>query len=298
MTIGRKTPAVMKQLTCDEVRELLPAYALDALSDAERPLVEAAIPGCEGCAELLVEYQSVATGLLQVAPVSLPPPALRASLLLQAGVTRLTTISKPAHSRGILQSLVDWLSGAASTPRWSLAAAAVIAVVGFGLLGNQLSNLSSQARALADQAASQQDLARQLQTRLDTQSATLRQMEGQLVADRRIVQVAADGAARTVLIANKQLPPTSTVYLRFSDNNQAAVLSVANLPQLSDQQTYQLWLFDATGKPIPSALFSQVATAVLVEAPSALGSYKNFAVSIEPRAGSNSPTGPVVAVAY
>ena len=293
----------MKQLTCDEVRELLPAYALGALDAAERAGVDAALSGCDGCAQLLIEYRLVDYGLLHITPEIMPPPDLRSAIMRQAGILPVAVAQKPRHvaiarQPGVIEQFKDWLVGTTSVPRGALAFMALAGVCALGLLVNRLGVVSSQSQLLGAQVAAQEAQARELQGRIDQQTVSLQQMQLAQATDRRIVAVAADGSARTVQIANKQLPANTTVFLRFSDNNQAAVLSVTNLPALSDDQAYELWLFDAAGKPIPSTLFTQVASAVLVETPATLGSYKNFAVTIEPRAGSQLPTGPVVAISY
>ena len=293
----------MNQLTCDEVRELLPAYALNALDDASRALVEAALPGCEGCAQLLDDYLAVDNALLHIAVRALPPPELRSAIMQRAGATSRRPVAayraSAARPRaGFIERLTQWFSGAMAVPRGALGLAALVAVFALGLLMARLAAVSSQTQQLSALLAAQEAQARQLQAQLNAQTLDMQQLDAQLAQGRRIVSVAADVNAKTVFIANKQLPQSASLSLRFSQNNQAAVLSIANLPPLSDQQTYQLWLFDASGKLIPSTVFSQVATAVLVETPATLGSYVNFAVSIEPKAGSLQPTGPVVAIAY
>ena len=76
-----------------------------------------------------------------------------------------------------------------------------------------------------------------------------------------------------------------------------AVLSLDGLPALEASQQYQLWLFDASGKPLPSTTFDATAKNVVINAEAKFDGYVNFAVSVEPKGGSQAPTGPIAMIA-
>lgn len=67
-------------MNCDEVRELLAAYALDALSDEERSAVAAHLEECELHGDL-ADWRATAESLAGLADEVAPPAELRARVL-------------------------------------------------------------------------------------------------------------------------------------------------------------------------------------------------------------------------
>lgn len=74
-----------------------------------------------------------------------------------------------------------------------------------------------------------------------------------------------------------------------------AVLLLWNLPELDPTQMYQVWLIDATGKPIGAGLFvpasGQKYTTAVIQSSAPLGEFIAIGVTIEPAGGSAQPTG-------
>ena len=74
-----------------------------------------------------------------------------------------------------------------------------------------------------------------------------------------------------------------------------AVLLLWNLPDLDPAQNYQIWLIDATGKPIGAGIFvpasEQRYTTALIQSSAPLGEFIAIGVTIEPVGGSEQPTG-------
>ncbi len=70
----------------EEVRDLLPAAALEILDSADLQRVLAHTGGCAHCAQLLEEYRAVALPLTELLPLRAPPrsAAIRARLLARA----------------------------------------------------------------------------------------------------------------------------------------------------------------------------------------------------------------------
>ncbi|NIR66502.1 MAG: hypothetical protein GWN61_19680, partial [candidate division Zixibacteria bacterium] len=66
---------------CQEIEELLAAYALDALDVDEKAIVERHLDTCDSCPQVLADYQMVTEGLLFAVPVEEPSAQLRAKLL-------------------------------------------------------------------------------------------------------------------------------------------------------------------------------------------------------------------------
>src|SRR5574341_2063103 len=62
----------MATVTCEQVTESLPDYALGMLSPAEAADVQSHVAGCANCQAALTDYEAVTEGLLYAAP---PRPA-------------------------------------------------------------------------------------------------------------------------------------------------------------------------------------------------------------------------------
>ena len=68
-------------MTCDEFEEISGAYALDAVTPAERQAAEAHLVSCAKCTTLLQELRGVVSLLPLTVPQIKPPPALEARIL-------------------------------------------------------------------------------------------------------------------------------------------------------------------------------------------------------------------------
>ena len=79
----------MSRLTCDEVRELLPLLALNALDVDERDVVEDHLAACGACLEELAGYSETAAALALALPQSDPSPALKGRVLAEARRARM-----------------------------------------------------------------------------------------------------------------------------------------------------------------------------------------------------------------
>lgn len=109
-------------MNCDEVRELLAAYALDALTEEERAAVREHLQDCALHPEL-VALRSAAEALAGTAEPAAPPPELRARVLALASPPVASEHARvtPFPARSPWASFVPW------------AVAAVFAVIAFAL---------------------------------------------------------------------------------------------------------------------------------------------------------------------
>lgn len=77
-----------------------------------------------------------------------------------------------------------------------------------------------------------------------------------------------------------------------------AVLVAWNLPQLPDEQIYQIWLIEPDGHRVSAGLFRPQANAPYTTEPvfanQVLSSFVGIGVTVEPAQGSDQPTGPRV----
>ena len=242
--------------------ELLPAYALHALGQHERALVEEHIVQCATCRRALSEYQDVAEELLYAAPQTPAPAHLRADLV------RRVRNSGKASVRPAAPQAVSRQAGGAR--RW------VYALVAAFLLLLSVANLVWW-RMASDLRASQ--------------AALQEQVEAQRVA----MQLLASGG-QTAVLRGDQPAPQVVALLTWAPDQTAAVLQVSDLPPAPAGQAYQLWLV-RDGQRDSGGLFApdpQGRGVLVVQAPQPLQSYQAVGVTLEPAGGSPGPTGPRV----
>jgi anti-sigma-K factor RskA len=139
-----RTPISM---TCDDVSEALPAYALGVLEPEENQAVAHHLETCPHCRAELAPFERVADSLALAPAPSSPPPDLRTRLLASAQAPRPVAAEISAGpatrpDRSILM-VPRWVV-------WPLAAAAVLMIAGIAVL----SVLFAQARNDRDEARS------------------------------------------------------------------------------------------------------------------------------------------------
>ena len=71
------------QNTCDELRNLLPAYVIGATTPEEAERVQKLLPECPEVAKELESYAHITVGLMQQVEPAIPPPNLRNRILEQ-----------------------------------------------------------------------------------------------------------------------------------------------------------------------------------------------------------------------
>lgn len=84
--------------------------------------------------------------------------------------------------------------------------------------------------------------------------------------------------------------------LLLDREHNAAVLFLWGLPRLEENQVYQAWLIDSQGERLSVAIFEPDPdlpfTAVSILPPSRFSNFSALGITVEPRGGSPSPTGP------
>lgn len=209
--------------------ELIPLYALGALSDEEAEQVEALLQSDPEAQRLLAEYQVVTENLLLSVPQQSSASASGALL------------------RAHLRPRRRW-------PYVVLAAAAALAIIVLAtVIASNLGNGDE------NQAPSTATLFEELATNDDST----------LVSIRALNDLPLDGE---MVIA--------------ADRSQA-VIRINGLEELEPTETYQLWLFDASGSN-NGGLFSasDPTTYLLVPLEGEIDRFRRFGVSVEPAGGS------------
>lgn len=253
----------------DGARDLLGAYAVDAVDDLERRAVERLVARDADAAAELAQLRATVAGL--AATDATPPPAgLRAALLAQVAATPQdppvhapTDAGVPMRARadgaaptraradGSGPARASRRSSGRPSPRWLVAAAAAAVV------------------ALAVPS-----------------SVAWQQHQRAVVAEQRSADLAELLAAPGTELLRGDVEGGGTAVAVLADD--AAVLVADGLPELDAERTYQLWAM-RDGVPVPAGLFEPTSGSAQVTAED----YRpgdGLAVSVEPAGGSAQPT--------
>lgn len=259
----------------DDVRDLLPGYALDALDEQERRSVDQLLEVDADARRALAEYQDVVAAFAVEAE---PPAAVRASVLERIRTTPqaeapAARAPEPPHGHG------SGATGASSAPRRQVAGGGPDA-------GGDVVQLD--------------DLRRRRLRRWGTALASVAAAVAIAVPTAIAVQVSAerDRMREQVEAVSELLGNPDSAILRSAveGGGQAAVLVAGEdmffhaegLPDPGEGRAYQLWVVAADGSVSSAGVLDLRGgeTSSLVRASDGVG----MAVTIEPDAGSEQPT--------
>ena len=254
------------------IEELLPFYALDALTDEERELVERYLAEHPEARQQLEEMGNVVSALpYAVAPVEPPrraKEALMARVAADAEARARSSVPTPRQPSRRVMRFENFFRS------FSLVAAA-IAILWAIVLNAQVSRLRNEIVALND--------------RLAAQSESLEQVIARLPQ-------ATPSNVITVSLKGTEIQPQVQGQLIVDPNSQSAVLVISGLPQLEAGKTYQVWLING-GAPVGAGLLTVDENGqgvLIVTSEEAIGSFSTLGISIEPEGGSPQPTGEIV----
>jgi anti-sigma-K factor RskA len=239
----------------------LALLALGSLEGEERLAVEKHLQECASCRREL-ESLSGDLALLSLSTAGPKPPARSRERLMAAIASepRRGTTAAPRRSWWVLAP--------------SLAAAALVLLAIF--LMRQNSALRQQIAGMDYDAVAQQVELRRAREIVST--------------------LTANDAMRVTLVAAKTPPQPQgkAIYVR---DRSSLIFIASNMPAAPPEKAYELWLIPTSGAPIPAGVFRPDAhgSATVVNPPLPAGiEAKAFAITIEPEAGSTTPTMPVV----
>lgn len=109
-----------------DVFELIPAYALDALDPAEAEAVARHLEACPACREEMAAFTAVADALPLALPEAAPSPRVREQLLARAGAA---TAARPVAPPPTAERPAAWWARVRRAPLWQPVALALIALL-------------------------------------------------------------------------------------------------------------------------------------------------------------------------
>jgi anti-sigma-K factor RskA len=248
----------------EQFGEDLAFYAMDCLESDKRIALEKHLEECAPCRHELEHLRGDAA-LLALSASGPRPPARSQTRLMDA-------IAKEPRGRRA--------SAGVGQRKWWPAfgwAAAVAMIVVAAVMWNQNAKLKSSLAELQGLSEQQKLELGQARHVVDTLTAQ----------DVQRVDVMPVGL--------KQPPPQGKAI--YSRQNNGLIFVASNLHPLPAQKAYELWIIPTKGAPIPAGVFKPDARggAMVINPPIPAGvEAKAFAITIEPEAGSATPTMPIV----
>jgi anti-sigma-K factor RskA len=137
----------------------------------------------------------------------------------------------------------------------------------------------------------------ELQKRVAAMQSQAIEQENELVRAREVVAtLSATDALRVTLVEAKTSPQPQGKAIYVRDRGSLIFLA-SNFKALPPEKAYELWLIPVNGAPIPAGVFTPDAhgSATVINPPLPAGvEAKAFAITVEPQAGSSTPTMPIV----
>lgn len=232
-------------------------YALGTLEGKVRVDVEAHLAECATCRKELYLLRGDAALIALSAAGPRPPAGSRERLL--------AAVAKAPRKPRLSEALKPWWTAI----QWTGALAAAILII---VLVRRNS---------------------ELQRTVDVVNATSVRQQQQLQEAKQLIATLNSPDAEHYVLVASQSPPQPEGRAIYVASSGTVVFLASNMPDLPPEKIYELWLIPTNGAPIPAGSFRPDArgSAAVVRPPIPAGvEAKTFAITIEPRAGSNAPT--------
>lgn len=249
-------------MTHDELKELLPIYALDALPAGEEAQLEAHVSACRECSALLAEHRDSAASLaLSTTPLQ-PSQALRDRILAGAAQARALA---PERTAAPVKRRPAWRWGWQGGLAAGCLLAVVVAGIGFLTLDAQTDRFNRQQQVVARQRA-----ALELIGSPDAEVLAMAPPDPQGSAQARGRAFVDREGERATVVMSGLTPPGDGVYT--------------------------MWTISG-GDPARVSDFIPEDGVAIVPVGGSVTEQTTLAVTREPRAGNTEPEGPIVLAA-
>lgn len=253
-------------MDCEQVRDLLDAYALGAAAQDEAAGIEEHVADCVRCWEELTKSQQTAAMLALAIPIEAPPEYLENRVMTQAEVQR-----RPAAAGAARTGLFERLNLGWSATAGALAIASVVALVFAAALQVQLTDIRGENNDLEDQ--------------LQADARVVNDMQDILT-----VAFSDDLSTTELAAASTGAVGAGTALYGWSRKHLSGFIICDDLPALGEDQVYQAW-FNAGEDVVPAATFSaEDGTCHIPVQLSSAMPLTGFGISIEPAGGSSRPS--------
>jgi hypothetical protein len=259
-------PAEQSNL-CDDIQPWLAAYALGDAEDGAAERAHLAV--CPRCQHDLREYQRVVGLLPYSAPEAAPPPKLRDQLI--SAVNQQLGEARPAPVRQPAISIAPPSAPLKPRRQRSYWAALAFAMMALALLGWNIS----------------------LRRELDRQTALVAQSRQNW---QTMIVLLDDKELASYSLAADPPPPAGEYpphgHFWASPQAQVACLVVQGLPELREDQVYQVWLVRGSEQISGGTFEARNGKAwAFVDSQQPISAYSQMFVTVEPTGGNTRPAG-------
>jgi Anti-sigma-K factor rskA/Putative zinc-finger len=222
-------------MNCEQIREMLDAYALGASDTNEAAVVEEHVADCVRCWDELTRGQQTAALLALTIPITEAPARLGQKIIAQA--QRERTYKAPRAP--FWQRLRTWPAAAGALGVASVAALGVSAFLGVQVADLHDQNDGLQAQLVSNSSSFEKQLSDTKQQLADQRSIFTVLSDD----DRKQVDVSAPGGSG------------AAAYYTWSPENDKGFMICDHLPPIVAGQVYQIWVVTAGGTNIAVTSF-------------------------------------------
>jgi anti-sigma-K factor RskA len=265
-----------------EYQELLTLHALGALDASDRRVVEDHLQGCSDCRSELIELRDSAALLAHAAPPAEPSADVRARILDQVRrEPRVQPVGETSASVVPFRARPE-----TSTWRNALRLAAAIALVAL-LIGVVV--------LWQRDVRTRQELAR-LSQQLEQQNSELARNREDLAHQREAFELLNSPGMKKMELAGTQTANTARGTFVYDRSTGRGMLLTAGLPAAPAGMAYEVWFIPKGHSPMPGKTFNVDAggqAMMMDQVPPEARDNAVIAITLEPKSGSASPTGPI-----
>ncbi len=248
---------------------ILEAYVMDQLSTAERAEVENAASDHPEIREELEKIE-LSMEALAFATAVKPPSDVKEKLMAQ-----IQTPPKTKQETPVIEMKPD---GSFGMLRFAAAASVIVALGAAIMAFNYWNKWQSAEDRLASLIAQNEQFAE-----------NYNQVNQQLDDIQNAVAIMNNTAYKRVVMNGTDNSPQALATVYWNESSADVYLSIQNLKELSQDQQYQLWAI-IDGKPVDAGVFDPGSSNFLVQMKNIGPNAAAFAVTIEPRGGSETPS--------
>ena len=248
--------------THDQFAEDLALHAVGALQGEDRAALEKHLAECNDCRR---EFESLCgdAAVLAMSTAGARPPARARQRFVEA-------LAREPRRQPVARRRPWW----ALIPAFTAAVMAMIACY-FWFQSSELRRELSDVRQ------------RSIQQQIELQRA------------REVVATLTATDAMTVTLVAAKTPPQPQGKVMYVKDRASLIFLASNMPQVPAEKAYELWLIPKQGAPMPAGMFKPDSrgSAMVLNPPLTAGvEVKAFAITVEPEAGSSTPTMPIVMI--
>jgi hypothetical protein len=246
-------------MDCEQVKELLDAYALGAAEADEAAGLEEHMADCVRCWPSFDEAQRAAAAIALSVTLRRAPDSLRTEILYEIEQTR-------SPERPSLLERLRRLWPAGATLLVATAAASLVFAI---FLQAEVSDLRDEN---------------------DQLEASIESADARLMQQQQVVAIVAAPDSQEIRLEPTDPTSSATALYYWSNSAEAGALICSNLPALEEGQVYEVWLLTDSGRYLAGSFDYLDHIGQLIMAPGALPEMPSaIGVSIESAEGASEP---------